>query len=435
MSAPDVKPPILIVAGNASARSGGESILPLHYFTHLAARGWPVTLIAHERNREELCAHLPDLVDQMRFTADTALQRLAWRLGRHFPGAIEEHVFGNLIELGNSLQLRRLVRAEIRAGRAALVHQPVPVSPAAPSTLFGLEVPVVIGPMNGGMNYPPGYASRFERPLARTLVPLGRRMAALVNRLLPGKPQAAMLLVANQRTARALPIRHARVVELVENGVDMRLWRGAAPLPNPDGGFRLVFLGRLIALKGLDYTLQALARARAARPDLDIRLDILGDGPERAPLTVLTEQLGLAEAVRFHGFLPQAECARHLAGAQALILNSLRECGGAVVLEAMALGKPVIAADWGGPADYVDESCGLLVAPSPPEGFETRLAEAMLRLAANPEAAAELGRNGAERVRLHYDWARKIERIEALYAEVLASDVNRRGLEHRAQRE
>lgn len=353
---------------------------------------------------------------------------------------IEEHVFGNLIELGNGLQLRRLVRAEIRAGRAALVHQPVPVSPTAPSTLFGLSVPVVIGPMNGGMNYPPGYASRFERPLTRALVPLGRRMAALVNRLLPGKPQAAMLLVANQRTARALPIRHARVVELVENGVDMRLWQAAEPLPAPEGDFRLAYLGRLIPLKGLDFTLQALARARAARPDLDIRLDILGDGPERARLTTLTEHLGLADAVRFHGFLPQAECARHLAGSQALILNSLRECGGAVVLEAMALGKPVIAADWGGPADYVDESCGLLVAPSPPEGFDARLAEAMLRLAADPEAAAKLGRNGAERVRSHYDWARKIERIEALYAEVLGSempisDIERRRLEHRAQRE
>lgn len=410
---------MLIVAGNASARGGGEAVLPLHYFTGLAARDWPVTLIAHERNRTELQAHLPHLAQHMHFTPDTALQRILWRIGSRMPGAVQEHLFGNLIELVNGWHLRRLIRSEVAAGHVDLVHQPVPVSPAAPSMLFGLGVPVVIGPMNGGMNWPPGYARSQEHLLARAFVALGRRFAGLANRLLPGKRRAAMLLVANARTAHALPTSHPRVVELVENGVDLAVWQAGIPAPPQPGTFRLVFIGRLVRWKALDVTLHALAHAQRIRPDLSITLDVLGDGPERPALEALTGALSLQAQVRFHGFLPQTDCAARLAGADALILNSLRECGGAVVLEAMAMGRPVIASAWGGPADYLDDGCGLLVHPSPPEGFAERLAGAIATLAADPERAARMGQAGAAKVRAQYDWARKLDRIAALYDEVL----------------
>jgi len=209
------------------------------------------------------------------------------------------------------------------------------------------------------------------------------------------------------------------VVELVENGVDLSRWQAPARQQNPAPGLRLAFMGRLIALKGLDITLHALALARAARPDLPLTLDILGDGPERAGLEALCADLGLSADVQFHGMRPQSECAVVLAGADALILASLRECGGAVVLEAMAMGLPVIASDWGGPADYIDASCGILVPPSPRAGFADRLSAAMIDLAAQPERRAALGQAGSERIRRNFDWARKIDRIETLYCEVV----------------
>lgn len=406
-------PRILIVADNASARFGGEAILPLKYFTLLARRGRDVHLITHARNRDELAATFPDLADRITYSADTALHRLLWRMGAPFPGAIRDHLFGNLMGLVTGLQQRRLARARVRAGRVDLVHQPIPVSPAAPSLLHGLGVPVVIGPMNGAMDYPPGY-EEFESALSRRFLSVGRLMAGLVNRLIPGKRRAALLLVANARTRAALPVSGPEVVDLVENAVDFTLWPDPGPRVLRPGPLRLVFMGRLIALKGLDIALQAMTRARHP-----VTLDILGDGDQRAALEAQVVALGLQDSVRFHGFLPQTDCARHLVGADALILPSLRECGGAVVLEAMAMGLPVIASDWGGPADYLDATCGLLIPPAPRAGFADRLAAAMDRLAAEPDGARAMGAAGAVKVRADFDWQGKIDRIESLYARVL----------------
>lgn len=411
---PALSPPrVLIVADNASARFGGEAILPLKYFTLLARRGRDVHLITHARNRDELSAIFPDLAERITYSADTALHRILWRMGAPFPGVIRDHLFGNLMGLVTGLQQRRLARARIRRGLVDLVHQPIPVSPAAPSLLHGLGVPVVIGPMNGAMNYPPGYED-YESPLSRRFLSVGRFLAGLVNRLIPGKRRAALLLVANARTRTALPVTGPEVVDLVENAVDFGLWPDPGPRAARQGPLRLVFMGRLISLKGLDFALQAISRTRHP-----VTLDILGDGEQRAALEGQAAAMGLGLRVRFHGFLPQTDCARHLAAADALVLPSLRECGGAVVLEAMAMGLPVIASDWGGPADYLDARCGLLIPPAPRAGFADRLAEAIDRLAADPDLARTMGAAGAARVRAEFDWQAKIDRIEALYARVL----------------
>lgn len=410
---PSAPPRILIVADNASATFGGEAILPLKYFTLLARRGRDVRLITHERNRDGLNVLAPDLASRITYSADTAAHRLLWRIGARFPGAIRDHLFGNLMGLITGWQQRKMARALVREGQVDLVHQPIPVSPAAPSLLHGLGVPVVIGPMNGGMTYPPGYED-FEGRASRLFLGLGRPLAGLVNRLIPGKRRAALLLVANARTAAALPVTGVPVVELVENAVDFSLWPDPGLRLPHQGPLRLVFMGRLVDWKALDVTLQALAKVRHP-----VTLDILGDGAERPRLEALTRELGLSRRVTFHGFLPQSACAGHLASANALILSSLRECGGAVVLEAMAMGLAVIASDWGGPADYLDPGCGILVPPAPREGFAERLAEAIERLAADPDLARRMGERGAEKARSDYDWQRKIDRIEALYRQAL----------------
>jgi glycosyltransferase involved in cell wall biosynthesis len=203
-----------------------------------------------------------------------------------------------------------------------------------------------------------------------------------------------------------------------ENGVDLAIWRKPEdrPLRSPGQALRLVYIGRLVDWKAVDITLEALARSRAQ--GVPIELVVVGDGPERARLEARAARPDLAGAVEFRGFLPQADCATILGRADALILNSVFECGGAVVLEAMAMGLPVIASEWGGPADYIDETCGLLVSPVPKQDFATRLAEAMMRLAADPELCARMGEAGAMKVRREYDWDQKIDRILRIYAEV-----------------
>ncbi|HJQ61533.1 MAG TPA: glycosyltransferase family 4 protein, partial [Burkholderiales bacterium] len=212
-------------------------------------------------------------------------------------------------------------------------------------------------------------------------------------------------------------------------GVDLGLWRPAARTTRDESAAvtRYVFVGRLVDWKAVDLLLFAFARARAHAP---MSLLIIGDGPERRSVEQLAVELGVLTAesdpaagkVRFCGWLSQADCAQTLHRCDALVLPSLMECGGAVVLEAMAMQLPVIATAWGGPADYVDASCGILVEPASQEGFVDDFASALVRLArCTPDERAAMGKAGRARVVRHFDWDAKLDRILDIYRDVLTA--------------
>jgi glycosyltransferase involved in cell wall biosynthesis len=116
-----------------------------------------------------------------------------------------------------------------------------------------------------------------------------------------------------------------------------------------------------------------------------------------------------------------AESAARLAQADVLVFPSLRECGGAVVMEAMAVGLPVIAADWGGPADYVGtpaDGAGVLVKPTSREAFVQGLTSEMAKLAASRELLAQMSRRARERAINVFDWEARVDRLLEVYREV-----------------
>jgi glycosyltransferase involved in cell wall biosynthesis len=414
---------VLIVAQNASSRIGGEAFLPLKYFQLMRRRGMDVSLISHQRNQADLTNCLGADIARVRFIADTRWHLWLNALATRLP----ERGFGQLINMLMGVVDEYFLKAAIRSFLAQhevdVIHQPTPVSPRAPSFIYGFTVPVVIGPMNGNMTYPPGYRE-YQPRWARWIIGIGRPFAIVLNRVFPGKRRAAALIVANRRTREALPVEHpARIIELVENGVDFTIWKRRQNQERRTEEFRLIYLGRLVEWKAVDLTLKAVALARSSVPGL--HLDIVGDGPETERLKALAEDLHLTRAVTFHGFLPQPESAGLMQGSNALILNSLFECGGAVILEAMSLGLPVIASDWGGPADYLDGKSGILVSPVPRESFVARLADAIERLALAPDLAREMGEAGAARVRKDFGWEEKIDRMIEIYAEVIADEARK----------
>jgi len=404
---------VLIVAENCSAIFGGEAILPLHYFRRLRARGVEAWLLTHARNRERLLALLPAEADRMHFAPDTLLNRLSSRLLHNAPTAVGR-VIGPILGLFSQFTFRRLALRITRVQGINLVHQPSPVSPRAVSLLFGLGAPVVIGPLNGGMSYPPGF-KQFEGKAGRASVAVGRLLSNLLHYIFPGKLRADLVLVANERTRRALPkgVR-GLVIECVENGVDLSLWKPQAR-EDRASPIRFVFSGRLVDWKGVDCLLRAFARVVSETP---ATLDIFGDGTERGSLQKLASELGLEKLVTFHGWVDQPRIAAHLASADIFVLPSLWECGGAVVLEAMASGLPVIATRWGGPADYLDDTCGVLVDPTNPEEFVEGLAGAMTRLAHDAGLRERLAAAALARVRSQFDWEKKVDRMLEMYDQV-----------------
>jgi glycosyltransferase involved in cell wall biosynthesis len=170
---------------------------------------------------------------------------------------------------------------------------------------------------------------------------------------------------------------------------------------------------------------------RAAAPFLQsgsLILHIIGDGPQREVLHNLVTELGVEEQVLFHGWIAHTEVQRRMAECDFLGLPSIREFGGGVVLEAMALGIAPVVADYGGPAELVDETVGIRV----PFTDEASLLEGFRRVIADligePERLNELGHAANERVGQKYTWQAKARQIASVYEAVMRREKDLRYL-------
>jgi len=405
---------IIIACDNASTHFGGEAILPYHYFRLLLERHIDVHLVVHARCREELCQKFPQALNRLHFIEDNRFELYLYQLGLN-PRLKLLSPFTEFLRLMIFyIKQRQAVQKLIKTGSFTLIHQPIPVSPKQPSYLFNLGVPLIIGPMNGGMIFPPGMPPIYSF-FSRFHTQVGRFLAHILNFIIPGKRQAKLLLAANKRTQEALPFWMSSPVKiLVENGVDLNVWKAPVQvLRKEDTPVRFVYLGRLIELKGVDYLVSAFAKVKSVVPDAE--LHFLGDGPLMEPLKKKAQELGCAQSTYLHGFVDWWQCEEELKRNHVMVFPSLAECGGAAVLEGMASGLPVIATDWGGPKDYLDTSCGILVAPLNAELFEKGLADAMIRLAKDPQLCYAMGQAGRAKVVQQFDWNKKVDQILDYY--------------------
>ncbi|MHA7875713.1 glycosyltransferase family 4 protein [Roseivivax sp.] len=308
----------------------------------------------------------------------------------------------------------------LEAGDYDLVHRVTPLAPTAPSPLAArlarIGVPFVLGPLNGGVPWPEGYGHvrRAEREWLGYLRGLYKRM--------PGRGatlrHASAILAGSRFTAAEIPAaHHHKVLWLPENAVDpARFPRRPARMPGAEPEpLRAVFVGRLVALKGVDMLIEA---ARGPLSEGRLHLEIIGDGPEMARLTAQAARLG--DAVRFAGWLPHAEVQGRLAEADLLAFPSIRDFGGGVVLEAMAMGRAPLVVDYAGPGELVTPETGYKVPILPPERLVPALSEALAEILADPEGCRARGARAAELVASRFTWAAKAEQVARVYDWVLS---------------
>jgi glycosyltransferase involved in cell wall biosynthesis len=410
---------VLIVSENISMKMGGESSLPFYYAKLFSERGAEVWLACHERVETELREAFPELEPRILFVRDTQAQKIAFRWGNLLAYRIRDLFVNQAIHFSTQARIRGIAIGLARANKIDLVFEPAPITPKGLSFMYEVGVPVVIGPLCGGMNFPPAFAD-LDSLATRGSLAMGRKLSQVANRLVPGKLKADVLLAANASTVKALPAGYrGRVVQLFESGVDLKLWKPADAAPSrPDGKIRFAFSGRFVDWKGVQYLVPAFASTVGQEPHC--QLDLIGGGELESQVRDVIRQHNLEKAVRLHGWMSRPDAARIIREADVFVMPSLRECGGTAILEAMALGKPVITTNWGGPADYVNASCGLLVDADSKTGFIDGLAEAMARLARAPELRRSLGEGGKLRVRQDdLDWDSKADRVLAILDEVV----------------
>ena len=161
--------------------------------------------------------------------------------------------------------------------------------------------------------------------------------------------------------------------------------------------------------------LEAIA---AVRGEIDLRLTVVGDGPMRETWHRDAILLGISDLVDFRGAAPLEQVADAMRAAHVFCLPSVRESGGAVLLEAMACGRPVIAVDFGGPAEIVDEKVGRLIPAIDSAAVTAALADTMRQIVADPDRWRRKGEEGRRRAEEAFSWDAKIEQAMQLYRDL-----------------
>ncbi len=358
---------IVLHVGKVSGISGSEAHL-LTLLPDLRARGWDVRF-AHLHENE------PGAAEFARRLGDAGVPVEGIRL----PHAADPRAFARLLRV-------------VRRTRPAILHTHLVHADFLGLTAGALaRVPLRVSTKHGFNSF------RERRPFALA----DRGVARLAHEQIAISAGLARYLAKTEGFAE-----HA--FEIVHYGI------AAGPEPPLfTGGSRLLCVGRLVPVKGIDTLLRAFATALREQPDLT--LDIAGDGPLRGELESLAASLGLGDEVCFLGRVEgvTAEMER----AAAVIVPSLGEGFGMVALEAAERGRPVIASAVGGLPEIVDDGrTGVLV----PRADPSALAAAIVDLVRDPTRAAALGRAARERALGEFSLARCADRTEALYREALA---------------
>jgi len=174
----------------------------------------------------------------------------------------------------------------------------------------------------------------------------------------------------------------------------------------------IAVVGRLIPGKGHRYFLEAAKQVLQARPEA--RFLVVGEGPLRGELETMNVTLGIQHAVSFLGF--RQDAAALMKASNLIVLSSLEEGLPVVLLEALALARPVVATAVGGVTEVVmHKETGLLVPPRDAD----ELARAMLYLLDHPDEGARMGRKGQEVVARDFTVEAMAEKIATVYRQIL----------------
>lgn len=410
-------PAVLLVAYQCAPGQGSVSQIGWEWYARMASSPG-LTLVTHVRNRPALEAAGAPLGASDILYIDTEwfagpLYRLARRI---FPRS-EHSVFivASLDYFVFDLCAYRQLRRRLADGAAwRLLHRVTPVTLAAPTCLGRLGLATVVGPLNCGLGQPAGFGASTRREgsaLSRL-----RGATRMLDWLMASSARCSTILTASRAALASVPPRHrARCRMMCENGVDLQRFQ-VTPWPDAPGAgkpLRILFVGRLVGVKGLEMLLEACARLQLE--GVALQLDVLGDGPMALPWQEQASQLGLDGSVHFHGAASMDAVAAGMRACHVLCLPSVRESGGAVLLEAMASARPVIALAFGGPAEIVNADVGALLPMSNPAQVSADLARTLADICRAPDAWRQRGLNGRKAVETQYSWPAKIAAARDLY--------------------
>ncbi|MGB5900446.1 MAG: glycosyltransferase family 4 protein [Geitlerinemataceae cyanobacterium] len=389
-----------------------------------------VTLVTHERNQKAL-SKLPE-VDRVVYISQNPMVSRYSKLARSlagFKGAVNwplYHTFMFPVYIEFNQKVYQQFKEAVANGDYDIVHALTPMMPRYPVKLIRAcrQTPFLLGPVNGGVPFPPGFQEvarkensylNFLRSIGRFFIPGYRETYQKADRILSGSTYTLNFLKD------LFSIADDRISLFYENGIPSSFLTPSKPKEKCEI-INLLFIGRLVPYKCADLVIEAIDRLSLSLQQ-KVRLTIVGKGSEESLLKQKVSDLKLDDRVEFAGWVSQEETRNYYNRADIFCFPSIREFGGAVVLEAMACGLPCIVANNGGIGEYVTEETGFKIDPLSREYLTQELATKIEVLVENPELRHLFSANAIERAR-DFSWEKKAQQILTIYEEMLAKKHN-----------
>ena len=314
----------------------------------------------------------------------------------------------------------------IRNGQYDIVHALTPILPRYPVKAIKAckKTPFILGPVNGGVPFPKGFEAvarqefsyfNFLRLIGRYIIPGYRETYEKANYILSGSTYT-MNLIKN-----LFNIKDEKIELFYENGIDDSFFinekKSGKSDENSNAKIDLLFVGRLVPYKGADILIEALSELEQSILD-KTKLTIVGDGPERNNLQNQVYKLSLNDKVIFTGWVEQQATVNYYRESDVFCFPSIREFGGAVVLEAMANGLPCIVINNGGIAEYVTDETGYKINPVSRDFVVQELKECITNLVQNEVLRNNMSSNAIKRAK-EFSWKTKAEAIVNIYNQTL----------------
>lgn len=325
------------------------------------------------------------------------------------------------VQVAFERELHKRLGDDILSGRFDIIHRVGPISSALPSPMAKwTTTPFIVGPVNGGLAYPPKFGDVLRRE-GEWL-----RYVRQAYRLLPYATstyrRASAILAAFPHTIEKLPAGlDAKIIDFPEVGADP----GRFPYrPRNASKARLEFLfvGRLVPFKCADVAILAFANSDRLRQH---RLIVVGDGPERARLEALVHEHRLEDCVTLAGWKSQAEVGELMASADVFAFPSIRDAGAGVLAEAMMSGLVPVVVDYGPGRHLVDDSSGVRIALGDREDHVRGFRDAMEKLVADPDRRIAMAEAAHARALQRLSWDARALKILDIYRWVLGQSTEK----------
>jgi glycosyltransferase involved in cell wall biosynthesis len=311
----------------------------------------------------------------------------------------------------------RQLKRRIYQGEYDIVLRILPVTVVLPSAFaFFLRngpIPLVIGPLNGGLPWPPGF-SQLEKQ--KEWVSSLRNLYRYLPFAKSTYRYAAAIIAASSQTCGEFARYRDKLFFIPENGISRSLCSDDLRSKDPESRLDLIFVGGLVPRKACDLALRAAAPLlRGGRA----RFTVLGDGPERKNLEQLVKSLGIDKDVVFFGWVARSKVIQRLRSADVLVFPSVRDFGGGVVFEALATGAVPVVADFGGPGDIVKPEVGCKVPVTSEADLLAQMERVLTELADDRDLLEELRLRGMSYAREYLTWEAKAQDTSGILRWVL----------------